>query len=180
LKNELDILADISQKLSSSHIPFMITGAMAMNYYAIPRMTRDIDVVIAVAEEEIEKLLLLFEGEYYIAKEAVLESIKQRSMFNIIHNESIIKVDFIICKDDAYHQMEFERREPVRIRGFDTYIVSKEDLILSKLIWAKDSRSEMQIIDIRNLMDTGFDDNYVQSWATKLGIDSFLKVLGNG
>lgn len=44
--SELDILKDISQRLEALLVPFMLTGSMAMNYYAVPRMTRDIDLVM--------------------------------------------------------------------------------------------------------------------------------------
>jgi len=37
--------------------------------------------------------------------------------------------------------------------GVKTWIVSREDLILSKLVWAKDSKSELQIRDIIDLID---------------------------
>lgn len=46
LKTELDILRDVSQRLDSAGIAFMVTGSVALNYYAQPRMTRDIDVVM--------------------------------------------------------------------------------------------------------------------------------------
>lgn len=180
LKNELDVLEDITQKLGGVGIPFMVTGSMAMNYYAIPRMTRDIDVIISIIQEDVERLLSIFKQDYYISRESVIESIERHSMFNIIHNESIIKADFIILKDVAYRHTEFERRQRVRIRNFETYIVSKEDLILSKLIWAKDSHSELQMKDVRSLMDTGFDETYVQSWVKKLGIGSLFKEITNG
>ena len=48
MQNELDIVRDVSVKLDSASIGYMLTGSMAMNYYAQPRMTRDIDVVVAL------------------------------------------------------------------------------------------------------------------------------------
>jgi hypothetical protein len=68
--------------------------------------------------------------------------------------------------------MEFGRRQRIKIDDFETWIVSKEDLILSKLFWAKDSRSEMQLRDVSNLVLTGCDHPYIQSWAQELGITS--------
>lgn len=174
-KNEIDILEDISAKLMAADIPFMVTGSMAMNYYAQPRMTRDIDIVISIQKDDVDMLLSLFEKEYYISKEAMMESMAHHSMFNVIHNESIIKVDFIVLENEAYRRTEFERRQLIQVRKFKTYIVTKEDLILSKLIWAKDSHSEMQIRDIRNLMDTGFDPVYLNSWLKKLNLVSFFQ-----
>lgn len=55
-------------------------------------------------------------------------------MFNLIHAQSIIKVDFIIRKNHEYRLAEFKRRKKITIADFTTYIVSIEDLIISKLI----------------------------------------------
>lgn len=64
--------------------------------------------------------------------------------------------------------------------GFRTHIVSKEDLILSKLAWAKDSRSEMQLRDVCNLMSTGYDADYVDGWKDELGVAGLLEELRSG
>ncbi len=48
MKNEIDVLKDISRKFDKANIAYMLTGSMAMNFYAQPRMTRDVDVVIAI------------------------------------------------------------------------------------------------------------------------------------
>lgn len=172
--SEIDILEDVSQKLMKAGIPFMVTGSMAMNYYAKPRMTRDIDIVLSIKKEDCERIHSLFDKDYYISKESVLESLQNRSMFNVIHNESIIKVDFILLKGDDYHLREFERRGRVKIGEFETYIVSKEDLIISKLHWVKDSHSDMQIRDVQNIVATGYDKAYVLSWLKKLDLESLF------
>ena len=175
MKNEIDVLKNISQKFEKARIPYMLTGSMAMNFYAQPRMTRDIDVFIEIQHEDIETIVHLFGEEYYISREAVKESIKHQSMFNLIHNESVIKVDCIIRKNHRYRIVEFERRREITIGDFSTYIVSKEDLIISKLMWAKESHSEVQRKDIKNLASTGFDKAYLQNWIQKLGLVNVFK-----
>jgi len=95
-------------------------------------------------------------------------------MFNLIHNDSIIKVDFIVLKNDQYRQEEFSRRRPIKIEDFDTWLVSREDLILSKLCWARSSRSEMQLNDVANLLTSDCDQVYLKSWAQTLGVNTLL------
>jgi hypothetical protein len=73
-----------------------------------------------------------------------------------------------------YRRVEFERKQQVSILDFATYIVSKEDLIISKLFWAKDSRSEVQLGDVKNLLATGYDAAYLQRWTRELGLDKLL------
>ena len=91
--------------------------------------------------------------------------------FNIINNQAIVKIDFIIRKKSEYRIIEFNRREKVKIDGFEIYIVSIEDLIISKLIWAKDSNSQVQLNDIENLMVQEVDTDYLEFWKKELGIN---------
>ena len=175
MATEIDIVQDVSRKLDQGGIGYMLTGSMAMNYYAQPRMTRDIDVVVAVGLNDVERIASLFEPEYYVSKESMRESITHESAFNLIHHESVIKVDFIVRKQTEYRWVEFERRQKVSILDFTTYIVSKEDLIISKLWWAKDSHSEVQLGDVKNLLATGCDMEYVERWTRELGLNNLLQ-----
>ena len=173
--NEIDIVRDISGKLEQAGIDYMLTGSMAMNYYAQPRMTRDIDIVVAMGPEDVERLVALFEPEYYVSKKSIRETLAQESIFNLIHHESVIKVDCIVHKQSDYRKTEFARRRQVAILDFRTCLVSKEDLIISKLWWAKDSRSELQLTDVKNLLSTGYDAEYVERWTRELGLNSLLR-----
>jgi len=69
----------------------------------------------------------------------------------------------------------FARRRLIHIQDFDTYVVSKEDLILSKLIWARDTESQLQIRDVRNLIASGFDQEYVRFWLERLNLIQFFE-----
>jgi len=168
VQNELDIVREVSTRLDGAGIGYMLTGSMAMNYYALPRMTRDIDLVVALQPGHAERVVRLFSPDYYVSREAVDSAIANHSLFNLVHNESVIKVDCIVRKQDAYRLAEFDRRQRIRIEDFETWIVSKEDLILSKLFWAKDSHSELQLRDVKNLLSAGCDRAYVERWTREL------------
>lgn len=172
MQNELDILRDVALRLEKGRIDYMLTGSTAMNYYAEPRMTRDIDIVVALGAGTAGLIVAMFEPDYYVSQTAVEESISKESMFNLIHQESVIKVDCIVRKNTPYRRAEFERRQRIAIEDFSTWIVSKEDLIISKLWWAKDSHSELQLRDVRNLAGTGCDTAYIGRWTRELGLDT--------
>ncbi len=174
---ELDVLRDVASRLDSAGIPYMLTGSMALNAYAQPRMTRDIDIVVELSADSVQRVEALFGDAYYVSAEAVSEAITRRSLFNLIHNTSIVKVDMIIRKPDEYRRLEFNRRVRLRVNGFEAWVVSKEDLILSKLLWSADSASEVQARDIRALLQTGTDAEYLESWAARLGVDARLHAL---
>jgi hypothetical protein len=85
-----------------------------------------------------------------------------------------VKVDCVIRKETEYQRKAFSNRKKVMFSDFDVWIISREDLILSKLNWAKDTHSEMQIRDAANILRNGFDENYIKHWAEKLGIEDLL------
>ena len=170
MQNELDIVRDVSQRLDGADIAYMLTGSMAMNYYAQPRMTRDIDLVVALAPDDAGRIINLFRPDYYVSEEAVRDSIANKSIFNLIHHESVIKVDCVVRKETPFRQEEFKRRQKIEIDNFSTWIATKEDLIISKLEWAKDSRSEIQLGDVRNLVASGCDSTYIDKWTNELGL----------
>jgi hypothetical protein len=98
-------------------------------------------------------------------------------MFNLIHNHYIVKVDFVVRKNTPYRRMEFSRRKEISVDGQQLYVVAPEDLILSKLEWAKDSNSEVQLRDVRNLLHSvkDLDRRYLARWAKQLGVDSLYR-----
>jgi hypothetical protein len=154
----------------------MLTGSMAMNYYAQPRMTRDIDVVVELEPRDAQRIAALLAHDFVWELEAVPDAALRRGMFNIIHREWVVKIDFVVRKESAYRGEEFKRRRQVEIEGKPTWIVGPEDLLLSKLHWAKDSPSELQLRDVRNLADSvpGLDWNYINHWAAEIGVSALL------
>lgn len=138
-------------------------------------MTRDIDIVIMIPMSVVDRFVKLFEKDFYIDRDMAADAIRNQSMFNIIHLETVIKIDFIIRKNQEYRILEFNKRKKMKLEDQEVWVVSLEDLIISKLYWAKDSFSEMQIKDIVSLIDLDFDMDYVEKWCTCLGLDLILR-----
>lgn len=173
--NELEVLREVCLRLEDADIAYMLTGSLAMNYYAQPRMTRDIDLIVALTAQDKQILLELFSADFYIDADSVARALDDASMFNLVHLESVVKVDMIVRKDSRYRQAEFERRQRIDLKEFSLWIVSKEDLILSKLVWAKPLNSELQLRDVRNLLASGADVEYLHQWAGTLSVQSQLE-----
>lgn len=176
LPNELDVVRDVSARLDDAGIAFMLTGSLAMNYYAEPRMTRDVDLVVGLREADVARVASLFADGYYVDTDAIAEAVAHYSSFNAIHEASVIKVDCFPRKPDAFHVAEFERRRRVVIGDFETSLVTREDLILSKLLWARTSGSETQLRDVRNLTLAGFDEAYVRAWVARLALSALWEM----
>jgi hypothetical protein len=180
MSEELDVLKDVTRRLEGAGIPYMVTGSIAANFYAVPRMTRDIDIVVELSEQDVDRVIGLFQGDFYIEREAVQRAVRERTMFNVIQSAFVIKVDFVIRKESEYRLEEFSRRKRVSVEGNEFFIVAPEDLILSKLEWAKDSRSEVQLSDARNLVAgvPDLDRDYLRLWAGRLGVESLYREVG--
>jgi hypothetical protein len=180
MNGELLVISDVSRILIEYQIPFMLTGSIAMNYFVEPRMTRDIDLVIHLKEENIPLIVKMFEKDYYIDEGAIKWAIENNHMFNIIHNETVTKVDFILRKSNEHRLLEFERRQQIQFLNIKTYIVSLEDLIISKLYWIKDSKSDLQKRDILLLLASSYETHYVEKWSKNLGLESILEEIKDG
>lgn len=177
MTDEILVLKLIAERLDSAGIPYMVSGSVAMSFYANPRMTRDVDIVVELRPADVPRLKALFDADFALDEDEAKDAIARRSLFNVIHQELVIKADFIVRKDTPYRREEFARRRKVRVEGFEFSVVTPEDLILSKLYWAKDSRSEMQLGDVRNLIAFGADLDwaYIERWAEDLGVADLLR-----
>jgi len=173
LLNGLNIFKDVIIRLNRNNIDYMVSGSVAMNYYSIPRMTIDLDIIVEIKDPE--AFFMAFKDDYYIDECSVKDAIKNKSLFNIIHLDELMKVDFIIKKDNDYRSKEFERRKKIIFNDFFIYIVSIEDLVISKMLWAIKRNSEQQIKDIKNLLGEKIDLIYIKKWIKILGIDDFYK-----
>ncbi len=177
---EFPTLWKVIDRLGRENISYMLTGSMAVNVYGHARATNDFDIVLQINRHHVPKLIKLFEKDFYISREAIEEALRQQSMFNVIDNETIFKVDFIIAKEDPFSRQQFERRQKITVGDKEIYVISPEDLILSKLEWSQTSLSEIQERDIQNILrilDKNMDWQYLEKWANAKGWEKRLKKL---
>jgi hypothetical protein len=153
----------------------MLSGSIAMGLFTIPRMTRDIDFIIHLEAKNLDFFVNSFKDGFYCDREVVKDAIKGPvKMFNIIDHATGYKADFVILRDDPFRQEEFNRRLKVNYFGKTIYVVSPEDLLISKLIWIQDSQSAVQIEDIKNLVVIdNLDWTYISKWTKQLKLRTF-------
>ncbi len=174
---ELDALRDVCARLERASIAYMLTGSLAMSFYVRPRMTRDVDLVVALDAAKVDRLIEALGAAYHADADAIATAIRGARPWNIIHMPTLVKIDLIPRKDDEYRRTEFERRRKIEFAGVPLWIVSIEDLILSKLEWMRESGSEQQRRDVRLLLEATLDLGYLTSWAARLRLDALLEEL---
>ncbi|MFH0794185.1 MAG: hypothetical protein V2A74_09160 [bacterium] len=127
----------------------MITGSIASSLQGEPRSTHDIDLVIAIREEDINRIVASFPSPaYYLDRESVVRAVENRKSFNVIVQSESTKLDFWLLTDDPFDRSRFSRKYAEHFAGSKVYVSRREDTILAKLRWSKLSGgSEKQFAD---------------------------------
>jgi len=171
----IETLEWICRKLKSANVPYMITGGAAVGFWGHIRTTMDIDILIQIRSEQIDPLLSSIEGEAHIDTEKAKKAILDKRMFNIILNKTCFKIDFIPLEENSYEIEKFNNRVKMNFQDKEVYVISPEDLIISKLLWSKSAGgSERQIKDcesIYRLNSDNLDLGYLKRWVKMLGIE---------
>jgi len=177
MHEELSVLKLVTARLDAAGLAYMVTGSVALSLYAEPRMTRDVDLVVELGPSDTARLVDVFGAEFHVDADRIRDAITARSMFNVIHTAAVVKLDIIVRKAGAYREAEFRRRRRAEIDGASMWVVSPEDLLLSKLDWARDSRSEVQLRDVQKLIKAqpSLDWTYIQDWADRLGLRELVR-----
>jgi hypothetical protein len=161
--------------LESADIPYFVTGSFASSAHGIPRSTNDIDIVIAPSREQLSALLAQFPPtEFATDRDAAFDALNRRSQFNVIDYATMWKVDFILRQYTPFDASRFARRSIVEIAGVRLQTASPEDILITKLWWAKLGESDRQINDVAGIIQvqgTGLDIEYVERWVAVLELD---------
>lgn len=182
-----DILAALDPVVNAFKkigVSYCLVGSVASSAYGIARATLDVDLVADLSVQHVNSLTEMLKSDYYIDKEMILDAIKRHSSFNLIHLETMLKVDIFIIKDRPYDGVAFQRKRKDTLdeeQGADEfYFASPEDIILNKLEWFQmgGKVSERQWHDVLGIMKVQrelMDKEYLRRWATELGISDLLE-----
>lgn len=169
------VVQSIIAALDEAQIPYMLTGSLASTIYGRARSTQGIDFVIAPGAAELHRFIeLLSPDRYFRDLSQALEALRSESMFNVIELETGWKIDLIIRKSRAFSQEEFHRRQQISIDQRPVFVAAAEDIIISKLEWAKLSEPERQLGDVAGILKLdcqALDRSYLQTWIAELGLE---------
>ncbi len=185
MNNVPDILAAITpivDTLEELGVPYHIGGSVASSLYGLPRLTIDVDLVADLRLGHVRPLVKRLQTTYYIDEDMVKDAIIRHSSFNIIHQDSILKVDVFIPKSRLFDQEELRRvQQEVLLEGTRPFnVASPEGTILNKLEWYKmggevSDRQWNDILGVLKVQGTHLDMNYLQKWAANLDVTDLLE-----
>lgn len=175
-----DLLVRTVRALEAEHVDYMLTGSLASTFHGEPRATRDVDFVIDPTTDALTRLVDRLQSDgLYVDLDAARSALADRGQFNAIGADA--KVDFIIRKNRPFSIAEFRRRKRVQLPGTEADVVTVEDLILAKLLWARATDSGRQLRDVTGMIEVAgerLDRAYLASWAERLGVADLLRRLG--
>jgi hypothetical protein len=175
----LKVVAEVCERMG---ISYLTVGSLATTVFGLPRFTNDVDIVLDLHTDQVEKFCREFEGpEYYLSQAAVKTAIAKRTQFNIIHTTAGLKVDCFIPDGSPWSTSRLSRAVRKRVRSdFEAVFASPEDVILKKLEYYRLGESEKHLKDIEGVLGVcgdQIDRDYIAAWSRQLGISDVWQLV---
>lgn len=163
-------------------LDYLIGGSLAASLHGIPRSTQDADLVVDLPSSRVAELLRALGPQFYADEERARSAVSRQAAFNIIHLETMFKVDLFVLGDDAAAQSEMRRRERHRLGDTDAdaaFVASAEDTVLQKLLWYRrghgvSDRQWQDLVGVLKVQGNRIDRAYLDAWATALDLRELL------
>ena len=184
LAEPIKITQQVAHGLEKLGIQYLVCGSLASSLHGIPRATHDVDMVADIKNHHVRSLVKMFAKDFYIDETMIFESIKHRRSFNIIHLETMFKVDIFILKPDFASQQEMKRREQHQVSDDNQvlYLASAEDVLIHKLYWfdmggRTSERQWNDIVGIVQVQHDQLDHDYLKRIAQLRNVSDLLEQL---
>jgi hypothetical protein len=180
----LSALKPVIQSFEKLDITYYIGGSVASSVYGMARATLDVDIIADIKTSQITGLKENLAGDFYIDADMIADAIGRTSSFNLIHLDTMLKIDVFIHKNEPYQNNVLERKikdtfeEGEQCAEF--YFSSPEDIIINKLQWYEMGGrvSERQWLDVTGVIKVQgnlLDKKYLQDWSEKLELLGLLE-----
>jgi hypothetical protein len=175
----LEPVVDVLERLG---VEYSVVGSVASSFHGVARSTIDIDVVAELPGARVDELVTALAPDYYVDLDAARDAVKRRSMFNLVHLATMLKVDLYVLTDRAFDRESFARRARGQLdatsgRGF--FLDTPEDTILHKLEWYRfggevSERQWGDLVGVLRVQGDALDMPYLRRWAAALDLDPLL------
>lgn len=163
--------------LARCGLPHMVVGSFARNFHAFARSTQDADIVLAVDAAGLSRFETELGSEFSLDPQATFETNTGTFRHTLKHVATEFKIELFLLSNDPFDQERFRRRQPFKFNDHPSFVLTAEDLILSKLRWAR-SKDLEDIADVMAVKGAvALDWNYLHHWADQHGTRARLDTL---
>lgn len=179
-----DLISLFVVPLNRLGVTYMVTGAVAAIIYGEPRLTNDVDIVIALAIDDVPRLRAAFaRPEYYVPPAEMIDAEVQRTLhghFNIIHGATALKADLYPAGDDPLHRWGLAQRRHVAVRNESVAVAPPEYVVIRKLEYLRASGSDKHRRDIQailRMVGDQLDRQRILDEVRRLGLEAEWQTL---
>ena len=168
-------LTPVVEALEALGVRYHVGGSLASSAYGMPRATADVDVVAELRPEQVARLVERLQAGYYLELETVREAVHRRRSFNLIHLDTMMKVDVFVPEERPFDQQELSRARPETLDLADDarpfLLKSPEDLVLRKLEWYRagggsSAHQWNDVIGVLKVQTGRLDQGYLAHWPS--------------
>jgi hypothetical protein len=183
LAEPLAVTLLVADTLEALGVPYAVGGSLASAVHGVMRATMDADLVADLPIEQVEPLAEALGDAFYADVDMMRSAVLRHTSFNLIHLETMFKVDVFVAKPRAFDRSQLARRqlqvlseEPER----HAYVSSAEDVVLAKLEWYRlggetSERQWRDVLGVLKVQSGRLDREYMQRMATELGVADLLQ-----
>jgi hypothetical protein len=176
------VAAQVGRTFELLGVRYVIGGSLASTTFGEPRTTFDVDVAADLSPTNIDAALDAFEGYFLVDRDWAREEAARRGAFQLVHAETIIRIDVFVPEWKGFDLWKWENRKRVVVEssapdGID--MTSPEAIILQKLIWYRsgDEVSDRQWRDVLGVLKAQhahLDEDALEEWGETMGIGDLL------
>jgi hypothetical protein len=172
----------VTDALEALGVEYAIGDSLASAVHGVMRATMDADLVADLRIEHAEPLAQALGDAFYADVEMMLDAIRRHASFNLIHLETMFKVDIFVAKPRPFDRSQLARRQ-LHLLSEDpqvhAYVTSAEDIILAKLEWYHiggrvSDRQWRDVLGVLKIQGDRVDHDYLRRMATTLDVTGLL------